>query len=182
MADENQQMEIWSWNEAFPGFDIEGATGLPRQELEKIFGEYDIKIRVPNKDDFLNAEQTGTDKFESEREVLTKFLNSLRKQLNITEKPFNAYSEDEKKELMLRQKYLNEVKDEQAMASDPMKFMNQKWREKLNSDNRNWSTMFTGAGTDHGGPIRTGIDLYNAETMEDGYNTLKNYFNRLLSY
>ena len=176
MADENQQMEIWSWNEAFPGFDIEGATGIPRQELEKIFGDYDIKIRVPDKNDFLNAEQTGTDKFESEREVLTKFLNSLRKQLNITEKPFNAYSEDEKKELMLQQKYLNEVKEEQAMASDPMKFMNEKWREKLNSDNRNWSTILSGTGTDHGGPIGTAIDLYNAETMEDGYNTLKNYF------
>ena len=176
MADENQQMEIWSWNEAFPGFDIEGATGIPRQELEKIFGDYDIKIRVPDKNDFLNAEQTGTDKFESERKVLTEFLNSLRKQLNITEKPFNAYSEDEKKELMLQQKYLNEVKEEQAMASDPMKFMNEKWREKLNSDNRNWSTILSGTGTDHGGPIGTAIDLYNAETMEDGYNTLKNYF------
>ena len=176
MADENQQMEIWSWNDAFPGFDIEGATGIPRQELEKIFGDYDIKIRVPDKDDFLNAEQTGTDKFESERKVLTEFLNSLRKQLKITERPFNAYSEEEKNELMLQQKYLNEVKEEQAMASDPMKFMNEKWREKINSDNRNWSTILSGTGTDHGGPIGTAIDLYNAETMEDGYNTLKNYF------
>ena len=100
MADKKQEMEIWSWNEAFPGFDIEGATGIPRQELEKIFGDYDIKIRVPDKDDFLNAEQTGTDKFESEREVLTQFLNSLRKQLNITERPFDAYSEDEKKQIL----------------------------------------------------------------------------------
>ena len=131
MADKKQEMEIWSWNEAFPGFDIQGETGIPKQELEKIFGDYDIKIRVPNKDDFLNPEQTGSDKFESERKVLTDFLNSLRNQLNIKEKPFNAYSEEEKKQIQLKQKFLNEVKQEQAMASDPMKEMNAKWRQKL---------------------------------------------------
>jgi hypothetical protein len=176
MADKKQEMEIWSWNEAFPGFDIQGETGIPKQELEKIFGDYDIKIRVPDKNDFLNPEQTGSDKFESERKVLTDFLNSLRNQLNIKEKPFNAYSEEEKKQIQLKQKYLNEVKQEQAMASDPMKEMNAKWRQKLDEDNRNWSTFLTGKGTDHGGPIRTGLDLWNADTMEEGYNTLKNYF------
>ena len=40
MADKKQEMEIWSWNEAFPGFDIEGATGIPRKELEKIFSRF----------------------------------------------------------------------------------------------------------------------------------------------
>ena len=106
MADKKQEMEIWSWNEAVPGFDIQGATGIPKQELEKIFGEYDIKIQVPDKADFLNQEQTGSDKFESERKVLTQFLNSLRKQLNITEKPFDAYSEEEKKQIQLQQKHI----------------------------------------------------------------------------
>ena len=96
MADKKQEMEIWSWNEAFPNFDIEGATGIPRKELEKIFGDYDIKIQVPDKKDFLNAEQVGTDKFDAERKVLADFLNDIRSQLGITERPFNAYSEEEK--------------------------------------------------------------------------------------
>jgi hypothetical protein len=177
MADKKQEMEIWSWNEAFPGFDIEGATGIPRKELEKIFGDYDIKLQVPDRKDFLNPEQTGTDKFESEREVLTKFLNSLRAQLGVTTRPFNAYSDEEKEQLQLEQQYINAVQEEHAMASDPMKFANAKWREKLDQDERNWSTAITGKGREEGGGfIGTGFDLYNSETMEEGYNTLKNYF------
>ena len=139
------KMEIWSWNEAFPGFDIENATGIPRGELEKIFGTYDIKVQVPDKNSFLNETDLADnpDKFESERKVLTKFLNSLRAQMNITERPFNSYSEEELDQIQLKQRYLNEVKQEQALASDPMKVMNAQWRQKLDDDKRNFHTFLT---------------------------------------
>ena len=90
MAEKKQEMEVWSWNEAFPGSNIQDTIGIPQKELEKIFGDYDIKIQVPDKNDFLNKEQTGTEKFESERKVLTDYINALRKQTGAKETPYNS--------------------------------------------------------------------------------------------
>ena len=55
MADKKQEMEIWSWNEAFPGFDIQGETGIPKQELEKMEGMYnDFAISfIPSSANFI---------------------------------------------------------------------------------------------------------------------------------
>ena len=178
MAEKKQEMEIWSWNQAFPDFDIESATGIPRKEIEKIFGDYDIKVQVPDKGNFLNEQdwKDNPEKFESEREVLMGFLNSLRSQLGITERPFNAYSEEELKQLQIEAQYKHEVEQEQAMASDPMKFASAKFKEKINEDNRNWLTPLGYGREEGGGPIRTGLDLWNAETAEEGLKVLKDYF------
>ena len=182
MADE--KMDIWSWNEAYPGFDIENATGIPRGELEKIFGEYDIKIQVPDKNSFLNETEMADNpkKFESERKVLTQFLNSLRSQMNITERPFNSYSEEELDQIQLKQRYLNEVKQEQALASDPMKVMNANWRQKLDEDKRNFHTFITGKGRTEGfegpgeGLYGTVKGMYKSDWDEDAWKQFADYF------
>jgi len=49
MAEKKQELEVWSWNENFPGTDFEKEYGLSKEMLEKIFGDNDIKVRVPDK-------------------------------------------------------------------------------------------------------------------------------------
>ena len=100
MAEKKQELEVWSWNENFPGTDLEEMFGIPREILEKTFGEYDIKVRVPDKNSFLSPKEAEThvEKFESERLILQDITNSIRKQNNLTEKPKQAYSPEELEE------------------------------------------------------------------------------------
>ena len=184
MAEKKQEMEVWSWNEAFPGSNIQDTIGIPQKELEKIFGDYDIKIQVPDKNDFLNKEQTGTEKFESERKVLTDYINALRKQTGAKETPYNSLSEEELKELRLHQQYLNEIEAENRLISDPMKEKNAQWRQKLDEDKRNWMTFMTGQGRDEGfrgegeGPWGTAVGMYKEDFPwdEEAWKKFGDYF------
>ena len=89
MAEKKQELEVWSWNENFPGTDFEKDYGLTKEMLEKIFGDNDIKVRVPDKNGFLNPKEaeTNVEKFESEKLIIQDLINSIRKQNGLTEKP-----------------------------------------------------------------------------------------------
>ena len=61
---------VFSLKQRYPGIDIERTFGISPNILMEVFGENDIKIQVPDIDNFLNPEQVGTPKFESDKLLL----------------------------------------------------------------------------------------------------------------
>ena len=152
MAEKKQELEVWSWNENFPGTDFEKDYGLTKEMLEKIFGDNDIKVRVPDKNSFLNPKEaeTNVEKFESEKLIMQDLINSIRKQNGLTEKPRQAYSPEELEELRLKAKYRAELDREHDLIKDPQKVKVAEWKQKFEDDKRGWTTFMTGAGREEG--------------------------------
>ena len=105
---------VFSLKQRYPGIDIERTFGIPPNVLIQVFGENDIKIQVPDIDNFLNPEQVGTPKFESDKLLLQQLINNIRKQNGITEKPLESYTEAELAEIRNLKEFQTAVEQEKA--------------------------------------------------------------------
>ena len=63
---------VFSLKQSYPTMDIQTTFGIPADVLVNIFGENDIKIQVPDINNFLNPDQVGTQKFEDDKKVVIK--------------------------------------------------------------------------------------------------------------
>ena len=86
---------IFSYKEAFPTLDIQKTFEIPADVLVNIFGENDIKIQVPDVNNFLNPDQVGTQKFEDDKKLLLDLINNIRIQNNLTVQPVETYTKEQ---------------------------------------------------------------------------------------
>jgi len=132
---------VFSYKEAFPTSDIQKTFEIPEDVLVSIFGENDIKIQVPDVNNFLNIEQVGTPKFEADKKLFLDLLNNIRKQNNLSVQPAETYSEDQLAEIRALKLAQKEQEQFAAYVEDPLREKNRIWREKLEADKRNWATF-----------------------------------------
>ena len=159
---------VFSLKQRYPGIDIERTFGISPNILMEVFGENDIKIQVPDIDNFLNPEQVGTPKFESDKLLLQQLINNIRKQNGITEKPLESYTEAELNEIRNLKEFQAAVEQEKAYIKDPLREKNKAWREKLDADKRNWTTILTGKGRDdQKGIVGTSVDVLTGASNPD---------------
>ena len=160
---------IFSYKEAFPTSDIQKTFEIPADVLVNIFGENDIKIQVPDINNFLNPDHVGTQKFEDDKKLLLNLVNNIRIQNNLTVQPVETYTEDQIAEI----KAIKDAQREQelfaAYVQDPLREKNRIWREKLEADKRNWSTFLPKKFT-------FGIGGRGREDFEFGVDEVLNYF------
>jgi len=132
---------VFSLKQRYPTMDIERTFGLPQDVLVKIFGENDIKIQVPDVNNFLNPQDGGTQKFEQDRLLLEQLVNNIRIQEGLLEKPIETYTDAELAEIKQLNEFDAAVEQEKAYIQDPLREKNKAWREKLEADKRNWATF-----------------------------------------
>ena len=160
---------VFSLKQSYPTMDIQNTFGIPADVLVNIFGENDIKIQVPDINNFLNPDQVGTQKFEDDKKLLLNLINNIRKQNGISEQPVETYSEDQIAEIKALKQAQLEQEQFRAYVEDPLREKNRAWREKLEADKRNWATFLPKNFT-------FGIGGKGREDLELGVDEVLNYF------
>ena len=100
---------VFSLKERYPTMNLQDTFAIPSDILINIFGENDIKIQVPDKDNFLNPDQVGTQKFEDDKKLLLDLINNIRKQNGIDTQPVDTYSADQIAEIKALKEYQKAV-------------------------------------------------------------------------
>ena len=132
---------VFSLKERYPTMNLQDTFAIPSDILINIFGENDIKIQVPDKENFLNPDQVGTQKFEDDKKLLLDLINNIRSQNGIETQPVDTYSEEQIAEIKALKEYQKAVELEKAYIEDPLRAKNEAWQKKLEEDKRNWATF-----------------------------------------
>ena len=158
---------VFSLKERYPTMNLQNTFAIPSDILINIFGENDIKIQVPDKENFLNPDQVGTQKFEDDKKLLLDLINNIRKQNGIETQPVDTYSADQIAEIKALKEYQKAVELEKAYIEDPLRSKNEAWQKKLEEDKRNWATFL---------PKFTGLGGQGREDLTLGVDEALNYF------
>jgi hypothetical protein len=158
---------VFSLKERYPTMNLQDTFAIPSDILINIFGENDIKIQVPDKDNFLNPDQVGTQKFEDDKKLLLDLINNIRSQNGIDTQPVDTYSADQIAEIKALKEYQKAVELEKAYIEDPLRAKNEAWQQKLEADKRNWATFL---------PKFTGLGGQGREDLTLGVDEALNYF------
>jgi len=158
---------VFSLKERYPTMNLQNTFAIPSDILINIFGENDIKIQVPDKENFLNPDQVGTQKFEDDKKLLLDLINNIRKQNGIETQPVDTYSADQIAEIKALKEYQKAVELERAYIEDPLRSKNEAWQKKLEEDKRNWATFL---------PKFTGLGGQGREDLTLGVDEALNYF------
>ena len=158
---------VFSLKERYPTMNLQDTFAIPADILINIFGENDIKIQVPDKNNFLNPDQVGTQKFEDDKKLLLDLINNIRSQNGIETQPVDTYSADQIAEIKALKEYQKAVELERAYIEDPLRAKNEAWQQKLEADKRNWATFL---------PKFTGLGGQGREDLTLGVDEALNYF------
>ena len=158
---------VFSLKEKFPTMNLEETFAIPADVLINIFGENDIKIQVPDIDNFLNPNDVGTRKYEDDKMLLLQLVNNIRKQNGIDTQPTNTYTDDQLKEIKALKDFQKAKEIEKLYIEDPLRQKNAAWQEKLEADKRNWATFL---------PKITGLGGKGREDFSLGVDEALNYF------
>ena len=158
---------VFSLKERYPTMNLQNTFAIPSDVLINIFGENDIKIQVPDKENFLNPDQVGTQKFEDDKKLLLDLINNIRSQNGIETQPVDTYSADQIAEIKALKEYQKAVELERAYIEDPLRSKNEAWQKKLEEDKRNWATFL---------PKFTGLGGQGREDLTLGVDEALNYF------
>ena len=122
---------VFSLKERYPTMNLQDTFAIPADILINIFGENDIKIQVPDKNNFLNPDQVGTQKFEDDKKLLLDLINNIRSQNGIETQPVDTYSADQIAEIKALKEYQKAIELERAYIEDPIRAKNEAWQQKL---------------------------------------------------
>ena len=158
---------IFSLKEHSPTTNIQKVFEIPEDVLVNIFGENDIKIQVPDVNNFLNKDDLGTQKYEDDKKLFLDLINNIRAQNGLDKQPVETLTEAQQEELRLMMQNQKEQEQLKAYIEDPLKEKNRAWREKLEADKRNWATFL---------PKSTLVGGKGREDFSVGVDEVLNYF------
>ena len=160
---------IFSLKEYSPNTNIQKTFEIPEDVLVNIFGENDIKIQVPDVNNFLNKDDLGTQKYEDDKKLFLDLVNNIRAQSGLDEQPVETLTEAQQEELRLMRQNQKEQEQLKAYIEDPLKEKNRAWREKLEADKRNWATFLPKG-------LTLGVGGRGREDLSLGVDEVLNYF------
>jgi len=145
--------EIFSFTEKYPNTNIEDLWGITPTELTDMFGTNDILLKVEDLDNFLNKEFVASSemfnkkitqgqKYEADKKLIIDNVNAIREALGKSNIPNNQLTDKQLAEMNAIREAQEMNAIERLYANDPMKAKNKAWREKLEADKRNWTTIF----------------------------------------
>ena len=139
---------VYSFMQNNPGTNLQEVTGIPEQVLIDTFGLNDILIQFDTAEQAQNflKSSPGDEKWISDKKLLNKVANQLRKANDIKGVPPYARDAETNAELQALAELNERVAEEKLMIQDPIRFKNKQWNEKLDADKRAWTTFLSGRG------------------------------------